>query len=75
MVAIARSLRKDGRRFRAEDGVFGWTGGRGFEQGLREFEADGGAAKLFEGVGAAGLVGVEDGEGVRELGGRGGGDR
>jgi hypothetical protein len=35
-----------------------------FEEGLCEFEGDGGSAEILAGVGAVGLVGVEHGEGV-----------
>ncbi len=45
--------------------VFGGLGG-GFEQGLREFEGHAGAAEGLGGIGIAGLVGVEDGDGAGE---------
>ncbi len=38
----------------------------GEEQGVGEFEGDGGAAEVLVGVGAAGLGGVDDGEAVGE---------
>ena len=38
------------------------------KDGLCELEGDGGSAELFVGIGAAGLVGVEDGEGLGDAG-------
>ena len=68
MVAMATSLRKEGRRTwfgaGAERGGVGGERSGGEQKRVGEFEGDGGSAEVFVGVGAAGLVGVDDGEGV-----------
>ena len=66
MVAMATSLRKEGRRLRLRRGA-GRPGRRmsacGEQECVGEFEGDGCAAEGFEGVGAACLGGIDDGEG------------
>ena len=56
-------LEEGGQSLFAEALALGVVAGGAFEDGLGDFEGDGGAAEVFVWVGAAGLVGVEDGEG------------
>jgi hypothetical protein len=60
-VAMATIFRKDGRILSRVSEA--WRSSCG-EDGLGEFEGDGCAAEEFFRIGAAGLVGIEDGEGV-----------
>jgi hypothetical protein len=60
MVAMATSLRKAGRRTFASGGCAegaSVVSGAAAEQGVGEFEGDGGSAEVLVGVGAAGLRG------------------